>query len=147
MTGAVINAVIAYNSSHGHTRHVAEAMASELVGRGAEARMLPMQRLTQADVDGADVLFIGTWAHGMLITRVRPAGIEYWLPGLPDLRGKPTVAFATYLFRPAGLVRELVGGLESKGARIIAARAFRRGHVEGTGRLVAEAMAAAAPRA
>jgi flavodoxin len=142
-----MNAVIVYNSSQGHTRHVAEAMASELVGRGAEARTLPMQRLTQADVDGADVLFFGTWAHGMLTVGVRPAGMEHWLPGLPDLRGKPTVAFATYMFRPAGLVRELAGGLESKGARIIAAKAFRRGHVEGAGQLVSEAMAAATPRA
>jgi hypothetical protein len=141
-----MNAVIAYNSSQGHTRRLAEAIASELVAHGVEAKSLPMQGLSQADVDRADVLFIGTWAQGMLIAGVRPAGMEHWLRGLPDLRGKPTVAFATYLFRPAGLLRELANGLESKGARVVSFRAFRRGHLDGAGKLAGEAIAAAAPR-
>lgn len=142
-----MNAAIAYNSSQGHTRRLAESIAATLEERGVGTKTMPMQRLSAADVESADLLFIGTWAQGLFVVRVRPAGVEHWLPGLPDLRGKPTVAFTTYRFRPAGMLRELTSGLESRGATVVAARAFRRDRLDGVGQLVDEALAAIAARA
>jgi hypothetical protein len=141
-----MNVAIAHNSSRGHTRRLAELMAGELAAHGVETKVVSVQRLSAEDVEAADLVCIGTWAEGLLIAKVRPAGIEHWLPELPDLRGKPAVAFATYLFRPAGLLRELTSGLESRGARVVTAKAFRQNRLGSVGRLVDEALAAIGSR-
>lgn len=126
-----MNAVVGYHSRRGHTRRCAEAIAAELTTRGAQALAVPVEDLTQADVDAADIIFLGTWAQGLFVIRVRPAGISGWLPQLPDLAGKRTVGFATYRFRAAGLLRTMSDGLASRGARVVAAQAFQRDRLDG----------------
>ena len=125
-----MNAVVAYHSTTGNTRRAAETIAAKLKTNGDEASIVLVEQLTTADVEAADVVFLGTWAQGLFLIGVRPAGIERWLPALPPLAGKPVGLFATYRLRPAGLLRKFADAVVSKGGRVVAAEAFRPGDQE-----------------
>jgi flavodoxin len=122
-----MNAIVAYHSRTGNTRRAAETIAARLKTHGDDASVVPIEQLTTADVEAADVIFLGTWAQGLFVIRVRPAGIERWLPTLPALAGKPVGLFATYRLRPAGLLRKFADAVRAKGGRVVAADAFRPG--------------------
>lgn len=53
-----------------------------------EASIVAIEQLTTADVEGADVVFLGTRAQGLFVIAVRPAGIERWPPTLPVFTGR-----------------------------------------------------------
>jgi len=137
-----MNAVVAYHSRNGHTQRAADAIVAELAKRGAEANSIPIERLTGGAVEAADIVFLGTWAQGLFVVAVRPAGMTRWLPALPSLAGKPTAAFATYRFRPAGLLQTFGDAVRSKGGRLVASHAFQRDRLDGNvGRFVDQALA------
>ena len=122
-----MQALVAYNTQTGHTRQAAEAIAAAVRGQGGEASVMYVGQVTAEDVQAADVLFIGTWAHGLFVINVHPAGAEDWVPRLPDLAGKPVGVFCTYLLTPRGLLKQLGTMLEGRGAVIKGQHKFQRG--------------------
>ena len=121
-----MKALVAYESKTGHTQQAAEAIGDALRRMDVEAAVKPIAEVKSADVQLADVLFIGTWVQGHFIFNVKPAGASKWVSSLPSLRGKPVGVFCTYLFSPRGALQVLSGMLESRGAKPRGERAFRR---------------------
>jgi flavodoxin len=115
-----------YQSRHGHTRAAAEAIAQAARDLTHEVKLKAIIEVQKADVENADVLFVGTWVHGLILFGVRPAGAELWVPSLPSLQGKPVGIFCTYAFNPRGSLQILGKMLEARGASIVGQHAFHR---------------------
>ena len=120
-----MNVLVAYQSRGGHTRKVAEAIATAVKAQGHHVVVKPVSEVHTVDVQTANALFIGTWVQGLILFGVRPAGASRWVPGLPALKGKPIGVFCTYDFNPRGALHALATMLQGQGANILGERAFR----------------------
>jgi flavodoxin len=118
--------LVAYEGQSQPARKVAEAIAAEARNLGNQTTLKSLGEVNAYDTQTADVLFLGTWAEGMLLN-VKPAGAARWVPALPSLRGKAVATFCTYGFRAGGALRKLNALLEEQGARIMGDQAFSNG--------------------
>ncbi len=121
-----MNVLVLYQSRSGHTRSAAEAIAQAARDLNHEVVVKSVIEVRKADVEQADVLFVGTWIQGFILFGVKPAGAELWVPSLPSLEGKPVGVFCTYAFHPRGSLRTLGALLAARGAAILGQRAFHR---------------------
>jgi flavodoxin len=124
----MMNVLVLYQSRSGHTRHAAEAIAQAARALNYETVVKSVIEVRKADVENADVLFVGTWVQGLILFGVRPAGAELWVPALPSLEGKPVGVFCTYAFHPRSSLRALGAMLAARGATILGQCAFHRSH-------------------
>ncbi|HET9060251.1 MAG TPA: hypothetical protein VFN61_10050, partial [Acidimicrobiales bacterium] len=93
---------------------------------------LPLGKVQAADLARADLVVVGSWTEGLVVTRVHPAKAAVkWLERLPRMAGKPAAVFCTYAVAPKGTVTEMKAMLEAKGATVLATAAFG-GHGEPT---------------
>ena len=94
--------LVVYFSKFGNTRKVAEAIAERLQPEGS-VRLVSMDRLTVSDLDGVDLVVMGSPTHRMnLPEEIRPV-----FEALPRrvLRGAPVAAFDTSYKLSAWLAR------------------------------------------
>jgi flavodoxin len=121
-----MNILVLYHSRNGHTRDAADAIGR--VARDLKHNVLVKSviEVTKGDIQNADLLFAGTWVHGLILFGVKPAGAELWVPALPSLDGKRVGIFCTYAFNPRGGLSTLKSMLEARGATVIGQRAFHR---------------------
>jgi len=87
-----MKALVVYHSQFGNTRQVAEAIAGVLEGVGG-ARILSAEQLTAVDLQGVDLVVMGTPTHKMNL----PQAVRPVFENLPRriLRGVPIAAFDT----------------------------------------------------
>jgi flavodoxin len=123
-----MNVLILYNSKNGHTQNTAEIMAETARQQKHDTVIKAVSQVRAADVEKADVVFVGSWVQGFILFGVKPAGATLWVPSLPDLKGKPVGVFCTYLFAPQTSLRTLASMLEARGAKIAEKHAFHRRH-------------------
>ncbi|MAS38007.1 MAG: hypothetical protein CL610_28690 [Anaerolineaceae bacterium] len=121
-----MNILVLYQSRKGHTRQAAEAIATAARSQNHNVVVKSVIEVRKVDVEAADVLFVGTWVHGLILFGVRPAEAELWVPALPALAGKPTGIFCTYAFNPRGSLTIMADLLTARGAKVTAQRAFHR---------------------
>jgi flavodoxin len=121
-----MNILVAFESHGGRTRQAAEAIAAAVRRQGRQVAVRPVADLQPADVQAADVLFLGTWVQGAILFGVGPARARQWVPALPALAGKPVGVFCTYAFTPRGTLRMLGSMLEARGAAVMGGHAFHR---------------------
>ncbi len=132
-----------YQSRSGHTRRAAEAIAKAVHDLGHSAAIKSVIEVRRADVEQADLLFIGTWTQGFILFGVKPAGAQLWVPALPPLAGKPVAVFCTYAFSPRRSLDRLSDLLAARGAVVVGQQAFYRGRPdERAGDFVRQALAA-----
>jgi flavodoxin len=136
--------LVLYQSRSGHTRHAAEAVARAARDLGHSAAVKSVIEARQADVEQADLLFIGTWVQGFILFGVKPAGADLWVPALPKLAGKPVAVFCTYAFNPRRSLDRLSDLLAAQGAVVVGRRAFhRRSPDDGAADFVRQTLSAA----
>jgi hypothetical protein len=121
-----VNILVVYQSRSGHTRQAAEAIAQAARDLNNEVTIKSVIEVRKADVEIADMLFVGTWVQGMILFGVKPAGAEQWVPALPSLEGKPIGVFCTYAFNPRSSLPVLSGLLAARGAKVLGQHAFHR---------------------
>ena len=87
-----MNALVIYHSQFGNTRQVAEAIAGVFQGTGA-ARTVSAEDLDTADLQGVDLVVMGTPTHKMNL----PETVQPVFERLPrrSLRDVPVAAFDT----------------------------------------------------
>jgi flavodoxin len=97
-----MNALVVFHSQFGNTERVASAIAGVLEKAGA-ARTLSADRLTAAELQGVDLVVMGTPTHKMNL----PLAVRPVFEALPKrtLRGVPTAAFDTSYKMSAFLAR------------------------------------------
>jgi flavodoxin len=141
----MMRVLVLYQSRSGNTRKAAEAVANAARDEGHTVTIKSVIEVQKADIENADMLFIGTWIQGFILFGVKPAGATLWVPALPSLQGKPVGVFCTYAFNPRGSLQALGDLLTAKGARIVGQRAFHRSQPgEGAGAFVKSVLAALA---
>jgi len=74
------------------------------------------------------LILIGTPVHGYILFGQRPTReIKEFLEQLPqDLKGKPIIGFATYLFFPARALNPIRRAVEARNGKILGLIAQRR---------------------
>lgn len=122
--------LILYQSRKGHTRQTAEAIAEIARKIGHTVAIKSVIEVRQADIEQAELLFIGTWVQGFILFGVKPAAADLWVPALPSLTGKPVAIFCTYAFNPRRSLGRLSELLAARGAKVIGQRAFHRSRLE-----------------
>jgi flavodoxin len=87
-----MNALVVYFSKFGNTQMVAQAVAERLQSAGT-ARIVSLDHLTTADLDGIDLVVMGSPTHRMNL----PEAVRPVFESLPKrlLRGTPFAAFDT----------------------------------------------------
>ncbi|MBZ0294305.1 MAG: flavodoxin family protein [Anaerolineae bacterium] len=121
-----MNVLILYQSRGGHTRDTAEAIAQAARELNHKTVIKSVIEVQKADVETADVLFVGTWVQGFILFGVKPAGAELWVPALPSLKGKEVAVFCTYAFNPRSSLHKLSAMLTTHGATVLGEHAFHR---------------------
>lgn len=117
--------LIGYESRGGRTAEAARIIARELRPTGAVVRAVPLSQVGIAELSQTDLLVVGTWVEGLVVTRVEPARAAHqWLAGLPRLVGLRTAAFCTYGVSPRGVLGQLRAGLEGRGTQVLSQDAF-----------------------
>ncbi len=98
----MMNALVIYHSQFGNTRQVADAIARVFEGTGA-ARTVSADQLAAADLQGVDLVVMGTPTHKMNL----PEAVRPVFEQLPRriLRGVPIAAFDTSYEMSAFLAR------------------------------------------
>jgi flavodoxin len=118
--------LVLYQSRNGHTRQTAEAIASAARDQQLDVKVRSVAEVSPSEVERADLLFVGTWVHGLILFGVRPAGADLWAPALPPLEGKPVGIFCTYRFNPRNSLNKLDDLLTARGATVLGKRAFHQ---------------------
>jgi flavodoxin len=97
-----MKALVVYHSEFGNTRQVAEAIA-EAFDEAGSARTVSAEQLDAADLQGVDLVVMGTPTHKMNL----PQAVRPVFEQLPQhsLRGVPVVAFDTSYEMSALLAR------------------------------------------
>ena len=97
-----MDTLVVYFSKFGNTRKVAEAIAERLKSEGP-VRLVSMDRLTVSDLDGVDLVVMGSPTHRMNL----PEAVRPVFETLPRrvLRGAPVAAFDTSYKLSAWLAR------------------------------------------
>jgi flavodoxin len=121
-----MHVLILYQSRHGHTRQAAEAIAQVVSNHHNTVKIKSVIEVQKADLEQADVLFVGTWVQGLILFGVRPAEARLWVPALPSLKDKPVGIFCTYAFHPRDSLRMLAEMLTERGAVVVDQQAFHR---------------------
>jgi len=87
-----MRSIVAYYTRYGNTRQVAEAIAEVLAGAG-EVRTAPIDGLTADELEGVDLLVVGSPTHYQSLPKEVRAMLDEWPKR--SLRGVQVAAFDT----------------------------------------------------
>lgn len=112
-----MRALVVYDTNYGNTRVIAEVIATEL-GQGTTT--LSVADLTEASLDGVDVLVVGSPINGWRPTEKMQAFLRSLTPG--SLAGVRAAAFDTRikLFIHGDAAAKISAALHAAGATIVA---------------------------
>ena len=117
--------LVAYASSGGTTRDLAERLADQLGGQGARVTVRSVSEVLPVDLAHADALVLATWVEGLVVARVRAASaMRAFVGRLDTLGGRPVALAATYGVNPRGALAELAGQIEAHGGVVVASESF-----------------------
>ncbi|MDA8399725.1 MAG: hypothetical protein M0008_06710 [Actinomycetota bacterium] len=131
--------LVGYESRGGKTKQAADAVAEACRSKGHDVTVKPLSEVRQDALDGADVVFIGSWVDGFVLFGVQPAkAARTWFQGNVTLTDKTVALFCTYAFNPRSSLATMRSLAEAKGAKVVAERAMNhRSPADGAGDLVA----------
>jgi flavodoxin len=124
-----LKVLIVFDSESGNTKKVVEILKEELYKKEYSVTVKHALTCTSTDVEGADLLIIGTPVHGYILfgqgpTKTVKTFIKNNIP--ENLKHKPVIGFATYLFFPAGALKPIRKKIESNNGKLLSLVAKRR---------------------
>ena len=137
---------VVYESRTGNTAHVAEMIAAAAQELGHEVGVWPTAKANLDYLTDADMVFLGTWTHGIIIAGHNP-GDAGKLLDMPGIWGKPTAGFVTYALHAGNVIDKVGDVVTLLGGDWLGGRAFRRDRkTEGLAGYVVAALDAAEER-
>jgi flavodoxin len=112
-------ALIVHHSKMGKTRRFAETLARSLADLGIEATVASIDTFRVEMLDGADLVLLGSWTHGLMVVAQHPD--EEWAEfarALPPLGGRKVGLFTTYLIATGSMFWMMKRHLAGKAGRI-----------------------------
>ena len=117
--------LVCYASRSGMTARAASEIAEHLREYGIDVTLLPIKKVGVPELARTDLLIVGTWVEGLIVTRVRPArAMREWLAALPQLGGRPVAIFCTFAVDPRGSLAQMRSAIEAKGGVVIRETSF-----------------------
>ncbi len=140
--------LVAYESRKGTTARVAERIGLVAQGTTPFVTVARVADVTAEQVEGADVLFVGSWVSGLIVARVGPApAAAAFVRDLPPLAGTLVGVFCTYDVNPRATLSKLATPLAHGGADIAGGIATKhRNPLQGVDGWVRAVMATARER-
>ena len=123
-----MNAVVIYESLTGTTAKAATLIAEGLTAKGLPTRAYAVDAIDYQALSDADLVIVGGWTDGLVFFGQKP-GRQWKLSGMPAIRGKQAVVFATYAVDPGKVLDKLVAIVEERGAEVLGGMTIRRGRV------------------
>jgi len=125
-----MKAVVMYMSRTGNTERAAELVGAELVERGVQTVVRPIDGLDYNEVADADLICVGTWVDGIILFGHR-AGDTARISRGPALWDKPVGAFMTYALHAGKVLQSYQRFLEDDmGAKVVAGALMKRGELD-----------------
>ena len=114
--------MIVFDSESGNTKKVVEILTKELNKKEYSVAVKHALTCTSQDVEETDLLIIGTPVHGYILfgqgpTKTVKTFINNEIP--ENLKQKPVIGFATYLFFPAGALKPIRKRIESNNGKLV----------------------------
>lgn len=112
-------ALIVHHSKMGKTRRFAEAIGRRLASLGIEAKVASLGTFRPEMLDGADLVLLGAWTHGLMVVAQHPD--EEWVEfvrALPPLGHRKVGLFTTYLIATGSMFWMMKRHLSGKADRI-----------------------------
>ena len=117
--------LVCHESVGGTTAATALAIAGQLAAFGVRVTTLPITQVGARELAAVDVVIVGTWVEGLVVTRVHPAkAMRKWLENLPRLGSRPVGIFCTYGVDPKSTLSEMRAAIEAKGGHVSEEAAF-----------------------
>ena len=117
--------LVCYASQGGMTARAASEIGEHLRERGIDLTLLPIEQVGAPELAHADLLIVGTWVEGLIVTRVHPArAMREWLGALPHLGERPVAVFCTFGVHPRGSLAQMRRAIEAKGGVVIREASF-----------------------
>jgi flavodoxin len=121
-----MRAALLVESLTGHTWKAAELIAGGLGEEGwTITGFSPVKHPDHAAIQGADIVLVGTWVHGLFVVGQFPWGAST-IANLPTMRGKKAAVFCTFALNPGKTVDKLSSAVGATGADVIGGLALHR---------------------
>jgi flavodoxin len=121
-----MRAALLVESLTGNTWKAAELIAGGLGGEGwTITGFSPVKQPDHAAIQGADIVLVGTWVHGLFVVGQFPWGASN-IAKLPTMRGKKAAVFCTFALNPGKTVDKLSSAVGATGADVIGGLALHR---------------------
>ena len=117
---------VVYESRTGNTAEVAELIAASVQELGHEVGVWSTGKVNLDYLTDADMVFLGTWTDGIIITGHNP-GDAGKLLDMPGIWGKPTAGFLTYAIHAGKVLDKLADCVTLLGGQWLGGRLFKRG--------------------
>ncbi|MFX1284626.1 MAG: flavodoxin family protein [Promethearchaeota archaeon] len=120
--------LIVYYSQSGNTKKVVDLVKERLKALNHDVTVRNALTARPEQVLESDLVLIGTPVHGYILFGQRPTKeVSEFLEQLPqDLKEKPAIGFATYLFFPSRALNPIKRAIEARNGKIIGLIAQRR---------------------
>jgi flavodoxin len=126
-----MQAVIIYDSVTGNTRNAANLIADELFRHDIGANLFRVTEVNHEAVAEADLVVVGTWTDGFLVTMQKPGRHKKFKGLLPDLTGKRCAVFCTFAINPGRTLDKLQQIVEDHGGEVLGGMSIRRDDLRG----------------
>lgn len=138
-----VKVAVVYESRTGNTAHVAEMIGAAVQELGHEVGIWPTEKANLDYLTDADMVFLGTWTGGIIVTGHHP-GDGGKLLAMPGIWGKPTAGFMTYALHAGKVLDKMSDIVTLLGGVWLGGRLFKRGKLdEGLASFVVAALDAA----
>lgn len=125
-----MRALILYNSRTGTTERFAEEIGDFLLRQGIDSKVASIFKFSPQDLEGVDIVMLGCWTSGLMITFQRPERTWTEFAGtLPNLRDKKVGLFTTYTLATGSMFREMKKHLRTSSGEITLELKSRNGHL------------------
>ncbi|MBN2486798.1 MAG: flavodoxin family protein [Bacteroidales bacterium] len=108
-------AVIYYSSRTGTTKYFANAIAGFLRSKNVETFVFSIYDMHSVQINGADYVFLGCWAHGLFVAFQHPnSDWVQFAQKLPGLSDKKVALFTTYKLATGSMFKKMKMHLKGK---------------------------------
>ena len=125
-----MKAVVLFESLTGNTRKAGELIATKLQAKvlGSPTSVRCATPTTRA-IQGADLVIVGTWVHGLFVVGQAPWGLGA-LAQLPAIGNKLVATYCTFALNPAKSLDKMTAALEARGGQVIGGLALNRSKLD-----------------
>lgn len=125
-----MKAALLVESLTGNTWKAAELIGTKLQQeRWGITGLSPVSSPDLASIQQADIVLVGTWAHGLFVVGQAPWAANK-ISNLPAMRGKKAACFLTFALNAGKSIEKLDASVSATGAEVIGGLEIKRNFLD-----------------